>query len=52
MQTPYRESDVPLAESAIKRFMKSIGLSKYQFLWLTFGNGLLIGYVLAFLAHR
>ena len=39
-------------KSATKRFRKSIGLSKYQFLWLTFGNGLLVGYVLAFLAHR
>ena len=35
-----------------KRMRKHFGLSKYQFLWLTFGNGLLIGYVLAFLAHR
>ena len=39
-------------KSATKQFRKSIGLSKYQFLWLTFGNGLLIGCVMAFLAHR
>ena len=37
---------------ATKLFRKSIGLSKYQFFWLTFCNGLLIGYVLALLAHR
>ena len=30
----------------------SFGLSKYQMLWITFGKGLLIGYVLAFLVHR
>ena len=39
-------------KSATKLFRKSIGLSKYQFLWLTFANGLVIGYVLAFLVHR
>jgi len=38
-----------------KTFLKGIrqrfGLSKYQMLWLTFGKGLVIGYVLAFLLH-
>ena len=36
----------------IKRIRKRLGLSKYQMLWITFGKGLLIGYVLAFLVHR
>ena len=36
----------------IKRIRQRLGLSKYQMLWITFGKGLLIGYVLAFLAHR
>ena len=36
----------------IKRIRQRFGLSKYQMLWLTFGKGLVIGYVLAFLAHR
>ena len=36
----------------IKRIRKRFGLSKYQMLWITFGKGLLIGYVLAFLVHR
>ena len=39
-------------KGATKQFRKSLGLSKYQFLWLTFANGLLICYFLAFLAHR
>ena len=36
----------------IKRIRQRLGLSKYQMLWITFGKGLLIGYFLAFLAHR
>ena len=36
----------------IKRIRQRFGLSKYQMLWITFGKGLLIGYVLAFLVHR
>ncbi len=36
----------------IKRIRQRLGLSKYQILWITFGKGLLIGYVLAFLVHR
>ena len=36
----------------IKRIRQRFGLSKYQMLWITFGKGLLIGYVLAFLIHR
>ena len=36
----------------IKRMRQRFGLSKYQMLWITFGKGLLIGYVLAFLVHR
>ncbi len=36
----------------IKRIRQRFGLSKYQMLWITFGNGLLIGYFLAFLFHR
>ena len=35
----------------IKRIRQRFGLSKYQMLWITFGKGLLIGYVLAFLLH-
>ena len=35
-----------------KRVRKRFGLSKYQMLWITFGKGLLIGYVLALLVHR
>ena len=34
-----------------KRIRQRFGLSKYQVLWITFGKGLLIGYVLAFLFH-
>ena len=36
----------------IKRIRQRFCLSKYQMLWITFGKGLLIGYVLAFLVHR
>ena len=36
---------------ATKLFRKSPGLTKGQFFWLTLGNGLVLGYVLAFLAH-
>ena len=36
----------------IKRIRQRFGLSKYQMLWITFGKGLLIGYVLAVLVHR
>ena len=39
-------------KTVIKRIRQRFGLSKYQMLWLTFGKGLVIGYVLAFLAHR
>ena len=35
-----------------KRFRKWLGLSKYQFLWLTFGKSVVIGYLLALLIHR
>ena len=38
-------------QTFIKRIRKRFGLSKYQMLWLTFGKGLVIGYVLAFLLH-
>ena len=36
----------------IKRIRQRFGLSKYQMLWITFGKGLLIGYVVALLVHR
>jgi len=36
----------------IKRIRQRFGLSKYQMLWITFVKGLLIGYVVALLAHR
>ena len=36
----------------IRRIRQRFGLSKYQMLWITFGKGLLIGYVLALLVHR
>ena len=39
-------------ETTIKRIRQRLGLSKYQMLWITFGKGLLIGYVLALLVHR
>ena len=35
-----------------KRIRKRFGLSKYQYLTLTFAKGLAVGYVLAFLFHR
>ena len=35
----------------IKRIRQRFGLSKYQMLWLTFGKGLVIGYVLVVLLH-
>jgi hypothetical protein len=38
-------------ETFLKRIRQRFGLSKYQMLWLTFGKGLFIGYVLAFLLH-
>ena len=36
----------------IKRIRQRFGLSKYQMLWITFGKGLVIGYLLALLVHR
>ena len=39
-------------KTIIKRIRQRFGLSKYQMLWITFGKGLLIGYLLAFLFHR
>ena len=33
----------------IKRIRQRFGLSKYQMLWITFGKGLLLGFLLAFL---
>ena len=39
-------------QTFIKRIRRRFGLSKYQMLWLTFSKGLVIGYVLAILAHR
>jgi hypothetical protein len=39
-------------KTTIKRIRQRLGLSKYQVLWITFGKGLLIGYVLALLVHR
>ena len=35
----------------IKRIRQRFGLSKYQMFWITFGKGLVIGYVLALLLH-
>ena len=35
-----------------KRMRKHFGLSKYQYLTLTFGKGIAVGYILAFLFHR
>ena len=35
----------------IKLIRQRFGLSKYQMLWITFGKGLVIGYILAFLLH-
>ncbi len=42
----------PWHTTYIKRIRQQFGLSKYQMLLITFGKGLLIGYVLAFLVHR
>ena len=36
----------------IKQIRQRFGLNKYQILWMTFGKGLIIGYVLAFMVHR
>ena len=36
----------------IKRIRQRFGLSNYQMLWITFGKGLLIGFVLALMVHR
>ena len=41
-----------VVKTFIKRIRQRFGLSKYQMLWITFGKGLLIGYVLALLVHR
>ena len=38
-------------KTIIKRIRQQFGLSKYQMLWLTFGKGLVIGFVLGFLFH-
>ena len=35
-----------------KRMRKRFGLSKYQYLCLTFVKGLAVGYLLAFLFHH
>ena len=35
-----------------KRMRKRFGLSKYQYLTVTFAKGLVVGYVLAFLFYR
>ena len=35
-----------------KRMRKRFGLSKYQYLTLTFAKGLVVGHVLAVLFHR
>ena len=35
-----------------KRVRKRLGLSKYQYLTVTFVKGLAVGYLLAFLFHR
>ena len=39
-------------KSFIKRIGQRFDLSKCQMLWITFGKGLLIGYLLAYLVHR
>ena len=46
-----RNSLVLWHKTFLKRIRQRFGLSKYQMLWLTFGKGLVIGYVLAFLLH-
>ena len=38
-------------KTTIKRIRQRFDLSKYQMLWITFGKGLLIGYVLACLLY-
>ena len=40
-----------LHKTYIKRIRRRFGLSKYQMLWITFGKGLLIGFLLAFVVH-
>ena len=35
----------------IKQIRQRFGLSKYQMLWITFGKGLVIGFLLAFVVH-
>ena len=35
----------------IKRIRQRFGLSEYQMLWITFGKGLLVGFLLALLFH-
>ena len=35
-----------------KRMRERFGLSKYQYLTLTFAKGLVVGYILALLFHR
>ena len=35
-----------------RRMRKRFGLSKYQYLTLTFAKGLVVGYVLSVLFHR
>ena len=39
-------------KTTIKRLRQRFGPSKYQMLWITFGKGLLICHLLAFLVHR
>ena len=39
-------------KTTIKRIRQRFGLSHYQMVWITFGKGVLIGYVLALLVHR
>ena len=39
-------------KTTIKRIRQRFGVSKYQMLWITFGKGLLTGFVVAFLVHR
>ena len=51
-KTKKANSVARLHKTYIKRIRQQFGLSKYQMLLITFGKGLLIGYVLAFLVHR
>ena len=39
-------------KTTIKRIRQRFDLSNYQMLWITFGKGLLIGYVVALMVHR